>query len=614
MKRLKSYRNWSIRAKLLFFTAIFVLVSVFVVSVLSYLKYTNDFQRQAANQVQQTIEQVSMNVSTYLDELFRLSLSPYRNNEVMESLEHQHPLDSLEQLYKRRLLENYLDEIMIYPRKDILRVFILADDIYFSGRFPLSIDTSVPFQDYPWFQKALTTKDPIFVPAQQQHMVKNDKAEVFSIVKQLRSIDHTNKILGAIKVDANYEGIRNISEKVNVGQKGSFFIMDRQRNIVYANERNRELLDEYRHLPVKEQPFVTTDRNRRQILVNSADIPKVEWTIVAVNSLDELNRHSVQTRNTAFLFAVLCSLLSILLLAFFVRRFLHPLLQIVRLMKRVEQGQLDVRYPDPGPDEIGYLGTSFNALIDKVNDMLRTNTELVKEVYEAKLLQQEAQINALQSQIRPHFIFNTLNMISLLMQSDQEEKALKHIHQLSFMLRSMTTWDKEVTIKREIELLRAYLDIQCSRFEDRLAYRIAIDDRLLQALIPPFIFQPIVENAVVYGCEAKRGQTTIRVDARQTEEQIVFLVEDDGKGMSEEQLRSLQKKLQGGLPSPEERLPDTPMKPGNGAGIGLVNIDKRIKMKYGPAYGLEVNSTPGQGTLVKIKFPATIAKKDGPHV
>lgn len=614
MKRLKSYRNWSIRAKLLFFTAIFVLVSVFVVSVLSYLKYTNDFQRQAANQMQQTIEQVSMNVSAYLDELFRLSLSPYRNNEVMESLEHQYPLDSLEQLYKRRLLENYLDEIMIYPRKDILRVFILADDIYFSGRFPLSIDTSVPFQEYPWFQKALTTKDPIFVPAQQQHMVKNDKAEVFSIVKQLRSIDHTNKILGAIKVDANYEGIRNISEKVNVGQKGSFFIMDQHRNIVYANERNRELLDEYRHLPVKEQPFVTTDRNHRQILVNSAEIPKVDWTIVAVNSLDELNRHSVQTRNTAFLFAVLCSLLSILLLAFFVRRFLHPLLQIVRLMKRVEQGQLDVRYPDPGPDEIGYLGTSFNALIDKVNDMLRTNTELVKEVYEAKLLQQEAQINALQSQIRPHFIFNTLNMISLLMQSDQQEKALKHIHQLSFMLRSMTTWDKEVTIKREIELLRAYLDIQCSRFEDRLAYRISIDDRLLQALIPPFIFQPIVENAVVHGCEAKRGKTTIRVDALQTEEQIAFLVEDDGKGMSEEQLRSLQNKLQGGLPSPEERLPDTPIKPGNGAGIGLVNIDKRIKMKYGPAYGLEVNSTPGQGTLVKIKFPATIAKKDGPHV
>ncbi|MNH91064.1 Sensor histidine kinase YehU [compost metagenome] len=627
MKRWKPYRYWSIRAKLLNFSALFVLVSVFVVSGLSYLKYTNDFKEQAANQVQQTIDQVSINVSNYLDDLFRLTLSPYRNNDVMESLEVHYPLDSIEQLYKSRLLEGYLDEIMIYPRKDIVRVFILSDDIYWSGRFPLSLDTSIPFQQYSWFQEALTTKEPIFVPANQQQMVKNDKAKVFSIVKQLRSINHTDKILGAIKVDANYEGIRDISEKVDVGKEGSFFIIDQQHNVVYANNQNTELLDEYKKIPVQRDPLVTKDQNGRKILVNFAEIEEVNWTIVAVNSLNELNHKSIQTRNAAFIFAVLCSLLSIIILPFFVRRFLRPLLDIVRLMKKVEQGRLDVRFPDPSPDEIGYLGTSFNALVEKVNDMLQENTTLVKEVYEAKLLQQEAQINALQSQIRPHFIFNTLNMISLLMQSNQQEKAVEHIHQLSFLLRSMTTWDKEVTLKREIELLRAYLDIQYSRFEDRLEYHISIDNGLMDAMIPPFIFQPIVENAVVHGCEAKRGKTEIHIYSLQSEEKIIFIIEDNGKGMREDTLRTLQEKLQlGGALQEQEHeqeqdkasLPQTrstlQSERTKGTGIGLVNIDKRLKMKYGPQYGLQVDSTLGKGTIVTIIFPSTLGSKDDNHV
>ncbi|GIO38243.1 histidine kinase [Paenibacillus antibioticophila] len=612
MKRWRPYRYWSIRAKLLTFSALFVLVSVFVVSGLSYLKYTSDYKQQSANQVQQTIEQVSINVSNYLDDLFRLSLAPYRNNEVMESLEVTYPMDSIDQLYKRRLLEGYLDEIMIYPRRDIVRVFILSDDIYWSGRFPLSLDTSTPFQQYPWFKEALTTKEPIFVPANQQQMVKNDKANVFSIVKQLRSINHTDKILGAIKVDANYEGIRNISEKVDVGKEGSFFIIDEAHNVVYANNQNTELLEEYRNIPVQRDPLFTNAHDGRKILVNFAPVEEVNWTIVAVNSLNELNRKSIQTRNAAFLFAVLCSLLSILILTFFVRRFLRPLLDIVRLMKKVEQGRLDVRFPNPSPDEIGYLGTSFNALVEKVNDMLQENTLLVKEVYEAKLLQQEAQINALQSQIRPHFIFNTLNMISLLMQSNQQEKAVEHIHQLSFLLRSMTNWTKEVTLKREIELLRAYLDIQCSRFEDRLEYSLSIDENLMDALIPPFIFQPVVENAVIHGCEEKRGKTRIQIYSVSSEDKIMFIVEDNGRGMSAAVLRALQVRLQLGDAGNESDPVEDALLPyvqhSRGTGIGLINIDKRLKTKYGPAYGLQVDSTLGRGTTVTIMFPSTLLK------
>ncbi|GJM82247.1 hypothetical protein HMSSN139_47430 [Paenibacillus sp. HMSSN-139] len=253
------------------------------------------------------------------------------------------------------------------------------------------------------------------------------------------------------------------------------------------------------------EPF-TMKKNGKTYLVNFANVPRTNWTIVAVNSMEELNSNSVKTRNKAFLFAIACSLLAIVILAMFVRRFLRPLLHIVRLMKKVENGQLDVQFPYYRQDEIGYLGSSFNRLTRQISVMLATNTQLVKEVYESQMLQQEAQINALHSQIRPHFIFNSLNMIQILMQSGEQDKALLHLNQLSLLMRSITSWDKELPLRRELELVQAYLGIQSTRYEGRLEYRIEVEESLMNASVPSLLFQPIIENAVIHGCEMKAGE------------------------------------------------------------------------------------------------------------
>lgn len=599
MYRWKNYREWSIKRKLLVFSALFILGSVYLESILSYSKYTKDFEVQSSDRVGQIIEQVSYNIDTYLDDLFRLSLSPYMNDSVMKAIEDNAKNSEYELLQKRRTIEGYLEEMMIYPRKDINRVFILTDDVYTSGRIPISVDTKSRFQEFDWYKQAMTTQDSIFVPTHIQQMVKNQGPKVFSIVKQLRSTRNTEKILGVIKVDANYKGIEIICDKVNLGIDGGLFIIDEKHNVIYGNTKNLNAQKFYEAIQESGKNMLSIQDNNTPYLLNATLLPRSNWTILAVSSLTELNHKAKETRNFGFWMALVCSALAFILLYWFIRKLLAPLLTIVHLMKEVEQSNLSVRFPDLRRDEIGYLGTSFNRLVARVSEMLEENTQLVKKVYETELLQKEAQVQALYNQIRPHFIFNTLNMISMLMQTGKHEKAVDHIHKLSDLMRSITMWDKEIPLQREIEILQAYLSIQSSRYEGRLDYSIQIDPALYDLLIPALLFQPVVENAVIHGCETQREKTTLRVFSETKEEELLFTIQDTGKGMSPETLALLRLKLE--RLEMEELLPEKPVR--NGLGIGLINVNKRIKLKYGPDYGITVDSVLNEGTTVRINLP-----------
>jgi two-component system sensor histidine kinase YesM len=604
----KSYTNWSIKTKLLVLSALFTVGSVFLVSFLSYLKYTQHFEQQSAEKTQQIVEQVSYNMNTYLDDLFRLSLTPYRNDLLMQALEENDPHSEMFQLNKRRTTEGFLDEIMIYPRQDIIRVFILTDEVYSSGRFPLSVDTATNFRNFDWYQQAITTRNPIVVPTHIEQLVKNKGPKVFSIVRQLRSTRNTEKILGVIKVDANYKGVSDICNKVNMGKEGGLFIMDENHNLIYSSLTKLNPLEIYGFIkPAAAQSTLKLEQG--DYLVNTTQLPLANWTIVAINSSKELNKTAVQTRNFAFLFALLCSLFAIIILFVFSSRFLKPLLDIVVLMKQVERGNLTIRFDNQRKDEIGYLGNSFNGLVSQISVMLEEKTELVKEVYETQLLQQEAQIQALFNQIRPHFIFNTLNLISMSMQVGKQEKAIDHIHKLSAILRSMTLWDKDIPLHREIELLHAYLSIQSSRYEGRLDYEIEIDASLMNCQIPALLLQPIVENAVIHGCETKREKTTIRIYSTNEADKLMLVVEDSGKGMDNAVLAKLQHKLR--MPSAMKEASDQGTVK---ASIGLINVNQRIQLKYGSAYGLEINSLPEQGTSVKIYLPKALNREGSDHV
>lgn len=597
--KVKKYKNLSISFKLLASTAFLILFSVFLVSFLSYIQYTRDFKEQSANKVQQIIEQASLNIDTYMDDLFRLSVSPFYYDNIIDSLEQNLKHSEMLQLDKTRFIEGFLDQMMIIPRNDILRVMILSDDVYMSERIRTGIDASTDFHNFDWYKKAIVTRGPVFVPAHLEQIVKYPKHTVFSVVNVLRSTRNTEKILGVIKVDANFSGVEAICNKVNMGNEGGMFIIDGSDNIIYSSVSNIPYVDFFNKIKTSGKSYITVNNNRKSYLLNSTTIPRSNWTLVAVNSLNEINKNARHTRNNAFIMSIICSALAILVLTIFIKWFLKPLLSLVKLMQEIQNGNLTVKFDVTHNDEIGYIGSSFNNMVDKINNMLLENTKLVKEVYEAKYLQKEAQINTLFNQIRPHFIYNTLNMISMLIQCGRYEKAVDNINKLSSILRGMANLDKDVSVKYEIELLEAYLGIQASRYDGRLQYKIEIEESLYSYKIPALILQPAVENAVIHGCEAVRDKTLIRIYSMEDKTALLFIIEDNGVGMDAISLKELNDKINNNVITGGNILDSR----NKSSGIGLVNINRRIKIRYGQDYGLKIDSNQGLGTKVTIMLP-----------
>lgn len=595
---MRSYREWSIKTKLLAMTGLLLLSSVFFESYLSYTRYTRDFQHQSSEKVQQILDQVTLNVDTYLDDLYRLTLYPYRNERIMQALEEPPGGTELEQLEKRRLIESFLEEIMIYPRGDIVRVSVVTDEIYSSSRLPTKLVPDEKLEEYDWYKQALATQEYIFVPDSGSAAGgRAGSVRTFSVVKQLRSISNTQITLGVIKADADYSGIIDILEKAEMGRVGGLYIVDANGDFVYASAES--------HKDAALGALRTSAAISDGYLLSRASVPRIGWTVVAVNSVSEMNREAIDTRNRALLVSMGGALIALLALIVLTRHFLKPLLSIVKLMKEVELGRLDVTFQSSRRDEIGYLGYAFNRLVGRIGGMLRENTALVKEVYESKLLQQEAQINALFNQIRPHFIFNTLNLISLSMQSGKQDKAIEHINALSSILRGMSQWDKEMPLQKEVELLHAYLGIQSSRYEGRLSYSIEIVPALFGHHVPALLLQPIVENAVVHACERRKEPTSIAVTSAVLPGKLLLQVQDNGPGMDDATLDALRGKI-----GQQEQ-------PAGGSqaltGIGLVNVNKRIKAKYGSEYGLTVESARNRGTVVSITIPYS-GTEDCQHV
>lgn len=589
-KNPKYKQHLSIRFKLLSITILLILCSVVIVSFLSYRKYTKDFLHQSADSTLQIVEQLSYNIDSYLDDLFRLCEAPYYNDNVMNVLE-QKDGTNLEQLEKRRVIENFLAEMMITPRRDIISAYIISDQIYHGGRYYVSINENINLNRFDWYRQTETSNSPIFVPTHTEPLVTNPKFKVFSVVRRLNKISNPSRRLAVIKVDANYSGIASIADKASMGKSGGIAIVDQNEAVIYSSINNMDIGNIYNQVKDLHDNTVFRKINGGEYLLAASDIPKSGWKIIFLSSVNELNQQAKKTRDSTFLMAVICSLSSIIILLIFTQSFLRPLMEIISLTKKVRSGNLDIRFPEKRNDEIGYLASSFNSMISRINSM-------VEEVYESRLLQKEAQINAFYSQIRPHFLFNTLNMISLSIRCEKYELAIDNIDKLGDLLRNMTHLDNEITIKEEIGILDAYLSIQTSRYPERLEYNINIDEALCSYVIPALIFQPIVENAVIHGCERKKGKTVISISAYESGNSLIFKIEDTADGMNEEALIKLQEKLYNCNKNDMQKRFET-----QSGGIGLINVNRRIKIKYGEQYGITIESALFKGTIVSIYLP-----------
>lgn len=588
-------QHYKLKNRLFVSIALLVFVSVLLVSTIGSAQFSQHLVEQNTAQTQQLIDQLALNASNYISELSRLCMSPYYSEQVMKLLDT--PVESsAEQLEKRRNIENYLREVMTIPRKDILRVNIMTDSVYSTSRTGYADTYSANFTEEAWYQSAIESSDAIFIPAHTESH-GSYKVTVFSMVLRLQSLADSRKTLGVIRVDANYSGIKDVLDDVTLPDKGVLYIFDPDGSIIYQRGALQSPAFGKDIFDASQMNSASVRLSGEKYLLSSQQITDTNWTVVAANAESVLMHNVNSARRSAMLLAFVCAGFALAVTALFVRAFIRPLNKTMDTMRIAQQGDLSVRAEDSDAEEISYLNSTFNEMLQKISDTMEHNTRLSREMYEAKYLQKKAQYDALYNQIRPHFLFNTLSTISLLVKSKRNDDAVQGINELSILLRGMVNTDKDITLASELQIVKSYLSLQ-ERRHDALSYIIQADDAVLDSYIPALTIQPIVENALIHGCEPRRSNSEISISAHADGDNVIIRVTDNGVGMDEIQLAALQEAVDG--------IESTPTKPGS---VGLYNIAQRLRLRFGEPYGISVASCPNTGTTVTITIPGTSQKE-----
>lgn len=282
------------------------------------------------------------------------------------------------------------------------------------------------------------------------------------------------------------------------------------------------------------------------------------------------------------------AIILIIVLSYLIPRSLtRPITEITLVTDEVANGNLSVHAKEYEGTEAKILADSINVMIDRIN-------ELLIQIKQEQLSLRKAEFELLQAQINPHFLYNTLDCIVWLAESDDREKVVEMVENLSSFFRTSLNQGREIVkISDEVEHIRSYLSIQQIRYQDILKYEINVEEALLDHDIPKLSLQPFVENALYHGIKEKRGGGAIHVSGGIDNNRIILTVEDNGAGMSEERLKQVRTELE--IPNRNER-----------SIYGMYNVNQRIKLNYGKEYGVEIESTLGVGTKVRIILPMTV--------
>jgi len=266
------------------------------------------------------------------------------------------------------------------------------------------------------------------------------------------------------------------------------------------------------------------------------------------------------------------------------RSITRPLQKLTGVTQQVAEGNLAVRSDVQTGDEVGVLSDSLNTMIDKIN-------ELLEQVTTEQIRLRKAEFELLQSQINPHFLYNTLDAIIWLAEAGEQKKVVSMVRSLSEFFRTSLNRGKDIiSVKEELQHVRSYLEIQQVRYQDILNFEINVPEELECYTIPKITIQPLVENALYHGIKNKRGSGSIQIRGRKQEEYLVIEIEDDGIGISKERLWQVKDGIQRKVLTGKDIY-------------GLYNVNERIRLNFGEAYGIDIHSTYGEGTVVRVLLP-----------
>ena len=317
-----------------------------------------------------------------------------------------------------------------------------------------------------------------------------------------------------------------------------------------------------------------------------------DWRVSALIPVDIMLTDEKKIKNVVYIICLLCFAVSSIFFVVFIRKITNRIKKLIIKMKGIDGKEFPIIEDDGNQDEVGLVTRIFNGMVLNLQKLICENYETNLNLKDMALKKREAELYALQSQIHPHFLFNTLESLRMGLVENSDDENATLVENLSDLLRKSLSWSGEIiSIYDEIEFSRIYLDIQKFRFIDKLNYIIDMPDALKDYRIPKLTVQPIVENAVLHGAEPKWGSCNIHISVSEENNSVLIKVADNGIGIDDSKLKAIKHDLFYG----------SEMK--KGSSIGLRNVNDRIHLNYGEEYGINIISNVGEGTTVTIRIP-----------
>lgn len=589
--------RWKISIKMKMVLA-FLTVSVFSVVMLG--GFSNYIYSDAVEKEFYSIsKEATVRLNYHLDYYFR---------QLQQST---HSLISSERIQKWLTNSNYTNEDIKNVEKE-LRNYLALNYSETQGIFLISRSNPVVsmaqsfakldrLTNEPWYKMPLSGNLEIL----PTHIAKYEIANGRPVVSVFLPIfdKNTLDLIGRLVVDVSLQEIDRSFQSSKLGSSGTFFIVSEQNSIVYhPNEEWDGLLMAQTALASLKIPDETSAAMQRyqgrDYLIASSRSDVTGWRIVSIVPFDEVAVGLSAARISMLVMLLLITMLVLIVVPLVTNRFIKPILTLQSLMGQVGKGDLTVQTESiSGKDEIQQLFHSFNHMVRRLDQLIATNTGLQLKEMKAQLMQKEAFIKALQNQINPHLLYNTLGIIKSMAYLEKVPVIERMARNLADVYRYTTKFtEMEVKLEEEFGHLLKYLEIIHTRFPKHFQSKCYFNEKFLQHRVVKFILQPIVENAVKYAIEPRGGEGAVIVSAYDEGSDLIIEVADNGPGIEEEVLLRINEQLVQISSNVDDNY-------GQGDSLGISNVHARIVLKYGNKYGVTLTSFAGRGTVVSLRLP-----------
>ncbi|WP_418706771.1 sensor histidine kinase [Anaerotruncus massiliensis (ex Liu et al. 2021)] len=586
----KALNPYSVRGTMILSFMLLISIIVLLVSLVSYYYTMNDIESISINYTVRLLGEINASIDSYIDNMKSMAKVVVENKDVRDVMafynrHHDKRLSYIEEKELERLRANAAAHMNIVAntRSDITNIAVISKykDVVLSD-VEKEVNENSEFNVTDWYLKPMSYKDEIVVsPSHVQNLVSGEYKWVISISKSVLDPE-TGEVTGVMVIDLNYRSIEAICENAQLGKNGYIYLIDRHKNIIYHPQQQllysgikSELVEEILKM---RDTYLRDDVNNRIYTRNYSEL--TGWSAVGVVNVDELIKDKSSIIDFYFRLAGISILFAMTFAVLISTTITNPIKMLENTMHEVEVGNFDVRSEIELNNEIGHLSKTFNVMISRIKDLMEKTVRDEEE-------KRRSEIRALQAQINPHFLYNTLDTIIWMSAGGKNDEVVEVTSALARLFRtSISKGENLVTLLNEVENIKSYLTIQKMRYEDKLSWRVDVQPELLGLMTPKLILQPIVENAVYHGIKMSQAGGEIAISARTAGDRLTITIADSGVGMTAEQLEQLF------VPRPD-----------TDRGIGVINVNNRIRLCFGEEYGLHYFSAPGEGTRVEIWLP-----------